>query len=403
VSSEKRFETLAIHAGNAPDPSTGAVNVPVYLTSTYVQKAPGVHSGYEYSRTGNPTRAALEANLAALEGADYGLCFSSGCGATSTLAHWLGAGAHMIVADDVYGGTYRLFTQVFPQADRSFDFVDLTRPEALLEHIKPNTRAVWLETPTNPLLKLVDIEAVAKLAHARGLKVIVDNTFMSPFLQQPLALGADVVLHSATKYLGGHSDVVLGAVVTSDQAIYEKVKYLQNAIGATPGPMDCYLALRGTKTLAVRMRQHEANAQELAAWLEAHPAVERVIYPGLASHPQHALAARQCRGPPRSATAPHAAVTGARAPVADDRLHGAVSARHLRHPGCRPRLLHGRQRAGAGVDGRHRGSRRRHLRHRPGHRRVRPVPGPCLRSSHRPVPQSARLRPSLARRRRHRR
>ena len=296
MSSEKRFETLAIHAGNAPDPSTGAVNVPVYLTSTYVQKAPGVHSGYEYSRTGNPTRAALEANLAALEGADYGLCFSSGCGATSTLAHWLGAGAHMIVADDVYGGTYRLFTQVFPQADRSFDFVDLTRPEALLEHIKPNTRAVWLETPTNPLLKLVDIEAVAKLAHARGLKVIVDNTFMSPFLQQPLALGADVVLHSATKYLGGHSDVVLGAVVTSDQAIYEKVKYLQNAIGATPGPMDCYLALRGTKTLAVRMQQHEANAQELAAWLEAHPAVERVIYPGLASHPQHALAARQASG-----------------------------------------------------------------------------------------------------------
>jgi len=296
VSSEKRFETLAIHAGNAPDPSTGAVNVPVYLTSTYVQKAPGVHSGYEYSRTGNPTRAALEANLAALEGADYGLCFSSGCGATSTLAHWLGAGAHMIVADDVYGGTYRLFTQVFPQADRSFDFVDLTRPEALLEHIKPNTRAVWLETPTNPLLKLVDIEAVAKLAHARGLKVIVDNTFMSPFLQRPLSLGADVVLHSATKYLGGHSDVVLGAVVTSDQAIYEKVKYLQNAIGATPGPMDCYLALRGTKTLAVRMRQHEANAHELAAWLEAHPAVERVIYPGLASHPQHALAARQASG-----------------------------------------------------------------------------------------------------------
>lgn len=296
MSSEKRFETLAIHAGNAPDPSTGAVNVPVYLTSTYVQRAPGVHSGYEYSRTGNPTRAALEANLAALEGADYGLCFSSGCGATSTLAHWLGAGAHMIVADDVYGGTYRLFTQVFPQADRSFDFVDLTRPEALLEHIKPNTRAVWLETPTNPLLKLVDIEAVAKLAHARGLKVIVDNTFMSPFLQQPLALGADVVLHSATKYLGGHSDVVLGAVVTSDQAIYEKVRYLQNAIGATPGPMDCYLALRGTKTLAVRMRQHEANARELAAWLEAHPAVERVIYPGLASHPQHALAARQASG-----------------------------------------------------------------------------------------------------------
>jgi cystathionine gamma-lyase len=196
----------------------------------------------------------------------------------------------------VYGGTYRLFTKVFPDANRSFDFVDLTRPEALLEHVRPNTRAVWLETPTNPLLKLVDIAAVARLAHERGLKVIVDNTFMSPYLQRPLSLGADVVVHSATKYLGGHSDLVLGAVVTSDREIYEKVKYLQNALGATPGPMDCYLALRGTKTLAIRMRQHEANARDLAAWLEAHPAVERVIYPGLASHPQHALAQRQADG-----------------------------------------------------------------------------------------------------------
>ncbi|MFZ4737297.1 MAG: cystathionine gamma-synthase [Bradymonadia bacterium] len=296
MAEQHRFETRAIHAGNAPDPTTGAVNVPVYFTSTYVQSAPGVHTGYEYSRTGNPTRAALEANLAALEGGDFGLCFSSGCGATTTLAHWLEPGAHMIVADDVYGGTYRLFTKVFPDANRSFDFVDLTRPEALLEHVRPNTRAVWLETPTNPLLKLVDIAAVARLAHERGLKVIVDNTFMSPYLQRPLSLGADVVVHSATKYLGGHSDLVLGAVVTSDREIYEKVKYLQNALGATPGPMDCYLALRGTKTLAIRMRQHEANARDLAAWLEAHPAVERVIYPGLASHPQHALAQRQADG-----------------------------------------------------------------------------------------------------------
>ncbi len=291
-----RFDTLAIHAGNDPDPTTGAINVPVYLTSTYVQSSPGVHKGYEYSRTHNPTRTALEKNLAALEGAAYGLCFSSGCAATTTIAHALGAGGHMIVGDDVYGGTYRLFTRVFQEADRSFTFVDLTNPDAILEHIRPETRAVWLETPTNPMLKLVDIAAIAERAHARGLLVIVDNTFMSPYFQQPLALGADLVVHSCTKYLGGHSDVVLGVAMTNNEALAEKLRYLQNALGGTPGPLDSYLVLRGTKTLAVRMRQHDQNARVIAAYLEAHPAISKVIYPGLESHPQHALAARQATG-----------------------------------------------------------------------------------------------------------
>jgi cystathionine gamma-lyase len=291
-----RFETLAIHAGNTPDPSTGAVNVPVYLTSTYVQAGPGVHKGYEYSRTGNPTRSALEANLAALEGARFGRCFASGCAATATIAHLFGAGSHLIVGDDVYGGTYRLFTRVMSDAARTYTFVDLTDPDALLAHIRPETKAVWLETPTNPLLKLVDIAAIAERAHARGLKVIVDNTFMSPYLQRPLELGADMVVHSCTKYLGGHSDVVLGAAVTNDAELHEKLAFLQNAIGAVPGPLDSYLVLRGTKTLAVRMRAHEESARDLAAWLEAHPAVEKVIYPGLQSHPQHDLAKRQASG-----------------------------------------------------------------------------------------------------------
>ncbi len=294
--SKQRFETLAIHAGQQPDPTTGAVNVPVYLTSTYVQDGPGVHKGFEYSRTRNPTRDALEANLAALEGADHGICFASGCAATSTLMHWLGEGSHVVVSDDVYGGTYRLFTQVFNRAGRSFDFVDMTDPEAWLKHVRPETRAVWIETPTNPLLKLVDIRAVSEAARARGLKVIVDNTFMTPYFQRPLDLGADVVVHSLTKYLGGHSDVVMGAAITRDKDVADRLHYLQNAIGATPGPMDCFLVLRGTKTLHVRMKAHEENAMDLAKWLEAHPAVERVVYPGLPSHPQHELARRQMSG-----------------------------------------------------------------------------------------------------------
>jgi cystathionine gamma-lyase len=291
-----KFETRAIHAGQKPDPTTGSVNVPVFMTSTYVQSSPGVHTGYEYSRTGNPTRAALEANLASLEGAKYGLCFGSGCAATSALAHWAGPGSHIISCDDVYGGTFRLFTKVFAEADRSFSFVDLTDANNLVAHIRPETKAVWIETPTNPMLKLIDIEAVAKIAHAHGLKVIVDNTFLSPYLQSPLELGADAVLHSCTKYLGGHSDVVLGVVVTSDEAMAERLYFIQNSTGGVPGPMDSFLVLRGTKTLAVRMDRHCSNAQTIAEWLEAHPKISKVIYPGLESHPQHALAKRQMRG-----------------------------------------------------------------------------------------------------------
>lgn len=291
-----RFETLAIHAGQQPDPTTGSVNVPVYLTSTYVQSSPGVHTGYEYSRTGNPTRTALEGNLAALEGGTHGVCFASGCAATAAVAHWLGDGAHMICSDDLYGGTFRLFTKVFAQAGRQFDFVDLSDPDALLEHVRPETRAVWIETPTNPMLKLVDIAAVAERAHAKGLTVIVDNTFMTPYLQRPLELGADIVVHSCTKYLGGHSDVVLGVAITSDDAIAERLHFIQNSTGGVPGPMDSFLVLRGTKTLAVRMRAHEEGARRIATWLEAHDAVSKVIYPGLESHPQHALAQRQASG-----------------------------------------------------------------------------------------------------------
>jgi cystathionine gamma-lyase len=288
---QTRFETRAIHAGQRPDPSTGAVNVLVYLTSTYD------HQGYEYSRTGNPTRTALEANLAALEGAEHGVCFASGCAATAALCHWFGAGAHVVSCDDVYGGTFRLFTKVFSQADRTFTFADLSGdPDTLFAHLRPETKAIWIETPTNPLLKLNDIAALAERAHARGLKVVVDNTFASPYYQRPLDLGADVVLHSCTKYLGGHSDVVLGAVVTRDKAIADALHFIQNSTGGVPGPMDCYLVLRGTKTLAVRMERHTENALAVAQFLESHPKVARVIHPGLPSHPQFELARRQMSG-----------------------------------------------------------------------------------------------------------
>lgn len=294
--SEQRFETRAIHAGQPPEKVTGAVCVPVFLTSTYAQPSLGQHTGYEYSRTGNPTRNALEDNLASLEGAKHGICFSSGCAASSTIAHWLGEGSHMICGDDVYGGTYRLFNSVFSAAGRSFDFVDLSDPQTLVKHIKPNTKALWLESPTNPLLKLSDIKALAEIAHAHGLKVIVDNTFMSPYFQQPLSLGADIVVHSCTKYLGGHSDVVMGVAITDDDAIAAKLRYLQNSVGAVPGPMDCFLVMRGTKTLAVRMKEHACSAQHIAEWLETRDEVSKVIYPGLESHPQHALAKAQMSG-----------------------------------------------------------------------------------------------------------
>ena len=292
-----RFETRAIHAGQIPDPSTGAVAVPIYQTSTFAQPSPGVMvDGYDYSRADNPTRRALEHNLAALEGARHGLAFGSGCAATHAIIQALGKGAHVVSFDDVYGGTRRLFTRVMAHADRRFSFCDLRDPDAFLRHLDADTRAVWIETPTNPMLKLADIAAIAERARKQGLRVIVDNTFMSPYFQRPLELGADVVVHSCTKYLGGHSDVVMGAVLLDDDAFAAELRFLQLSIGAVPGPMDCFLMLRSTKTLAVRMDRHAANAQAIAEWLQAHPAFERVIYPGLPSHPQHDLARRQMSG-----------------------------------------------------------------------------------------------------------
>ena len=292
-----RIETLAVHAGQTPEPQTGAVNVPVFLSSTYVQAGPGEHKGYEYSRTHNPTRAALESNLAGLEGGTYGLCFASGCAATTTVLHLLSAGDHVVAGDDLYGGTYRVFERVMRQLGIDFTYVDPTDPAAFAAAVRKNTRLIWVETPTNPLLKLCDIAAVAQIAKEHRLILAVDNTFLSPILQRPLQLGATLSVHSVTKYLGGHSDVIGGALVTSDRDVYDRLRFLQNAMGAVPSPMDCYLVLRGTKTLALRMQRHVENARVLAAWLEAQPLVERVIYPGLPSHPQHALASRQQQGP----------------------------------------------------------------------------------------------------------
>lgn len=288
-----RFSTKAIHAGLLPDPATGAIMTPVYLTSTFVQQAPGVHKGYDYARTANPTRSALEANLAELEDGTYGLAFASGLAAESAILQTLSSGDHVLCGQDLYGGTYRLLTRVFTRFGIASSFVDATDPAAVEAAFTPATRLLWLETPSNPLLTVCDIAALAGLAHARGVKVVVDNTFASPYLQQPLQLGADLVLHSTTKYLGGHSDVVGGALVTNDEALYQELKFLQNAVGAVPGPLDCFLVLRGIKTLAVRMRQHCANALELARHLEQHPEVVRVHYPGLPSSPWHELARRQ--------------------------------------------------------------------------------------------------------------
>ena len=291
-----KIDTLAIHAGQKPDPTTGAIMTPVYQTSTYVQSAPGEHTGYEYSRTQNPTRHALEANLAALEGAKHGVCFASGCAATTTVMHLLEAGAHVISGDDVYGGTFRLFDKVLAHRSIDFSFVDLTKPGALEEAIRPNTRAIWTETPTNPMMKVVDLEAICKTAKKHGIKVFTDNTFATPIFQRPLELGADVVVHSTTKFLNGHSDVVGGVACTNDDELAEKLFFLQNSIGAVCGPWDAWLVLRGTKTLPMRMRQHDASGREIAAWLESLSDVEKVYYPGLASHPQHELAARQMTG-----------------------------------------------------------------------------------------------------------
>lgn len=290
---EYAFETRAIHAGQDPDPQTGAVIVPIYQTSTYAQEALGQHRGYEYSRTDNPTRQALQTCMAALEGGQYGLAFASGMAAETTLMYMFKPGDHLIVSNDVYGGTYRLFERVLSDYGLRFSYIDLTDPADLDAAWTPATRAVWIETPSNPLMKLIDIAAVAERAHSRGGRVVVDNTFASPYGQQPLALGADVVVHSTTKYLGGHSDVVGGILVLNDDAWYERLKYLQNAVGTVPGPFDCWLTLRGIKTLAVRMRAHEANALQVAQFLLEHPAVEWVRYPGLPTDSQHALARQQ--------------------------------------------------------------------------------------------------------------
>ena len=291
------IETLAIHAGQQPDPSTGAVMTPIYQTSTYVQDAVGEHKGYEYSRTGNPTRTALEDCLAALEGGKYGLAFASGMAAIDTVLRLVAAGEHVLAGNDVYGGTFRLLDKVLKDYGIEYSFVDMTDLAAVRTGLRPNTRLVWLETPTNPRLKVFDIRAIAEVSHVNGPRTLmgVDNTFATPYLQRPLELGADIVVHSTTKYLGGHSDVVGGAIILDDDATYERLKFLQNAIGAVPGPMDCWLVLRGVKTLPVRMDRHAENALAVAQFLADHPAVKEVIYPGLPDHPQYELAKRQMR------------------------------------------------------------------------------------------------------------
>ena len=290
--------TKAIHAGQSPDPSTGAVMTPIYATSTYAQTSPGVHQGFEYSRTHNPTRFAYERCVAGLEGGSRGFAFASGLAATSTILELLDTGSHVVCMDDVYGGTFRLFERVRRRsAGLDFSFVDLTDPAAFEAAIKSNTRMVWVETPTNPMLKIVDLKAVSAIAKKHGLLMVADNTFASPILQRPLEHGADIVMHSATKYLNGHSDMVGGMAVVGDNAeLAEQMAFLQNSIGAVQGPFDSFLALRGLKTLHLRMQAHCANALALAEWLQTHPAIESVIYPGLKDHPQHALAARQMDG-----------------------------------------------------------------------------------------------------------
>lgn len=292
-----KWHTLAVHAGTEPDPSTGAVMVPVYFTSTYAQEAPGVHKGYEYSRTHNPTRTALEIAFAQLEGAQYALAFASGLAATDAVLRLLSPGDHVIVSRDLYGGTYRIMRRVFEPWELQFDFVDTTDIAAVEAAFRPNTRLLWIETPSNPLLHVSPIAALADLAHARGARLVVDNTFATPFLQSPLEMEADIVVHSATKYLGGHSDVVMGAVMLNDTESYERLRFLQNAVGAVPGPMDCFLVLRGIKTLPLRMEKHSQNAQKIAEFLATHPKVSRVYYPGLLTHPQYLLAKQQMRLP----------------------------------------------------------------------------------------------------------
>ncbi len=291
-----KFNTRAIHAGQHPDPTTGAIMTPVYLTSTYVQESPGVHKGWEYSRTHNPTRKAYETCLANLEGGRFGFAFASGCAAATTIMHMLKAGDHVIAMDDMYGGTFRLFDKVFRHSGLEFSYVDMTNTENVKSAIKGNTKMVWLETPTNPTLKLADIKAISAIAHEKNILVTVDNTFMSPYFQKPLDLGADMVVHSATKYIGGHSDMVGGVVATNNPDLAEKLQFFSNSLGGVQGAFDSFLALRSLKTLPVRMKAHAENAMKVAEFLSSHPKVEKLLYPGLKSHPQHELAKKQMTG-----------------------------------------------------------------------------------------------------------
>lgn len=291
-----RFDTKAIHAGQDPDPLTGAVSVPIYQTSTYVQDELGKHKGYEYARTKNPTRSALEENIAALESGTHGVAFASGMAAITALAMTLKAGDHVILSNNTYGGTFRLFDKVLKNFGVEYTLVDTSDPDATRAAVRPSTRMIFIETPTNPVMTITDIAATAEIARETGIQLAVDNTFMSPYFQRPIELGADVVVHSTTKYLNGHSDGVGGAIVVKDQDLAERLYFLQNAAGAILGPMDSWLVLRGIKTLGVRMRQHDANGQRIASFLSEHPKVQKVFYPGLGSHPQHDIARRQMSG-----------------------------------------------------------------------------------------------------------
>lgn len=290
-----KFGTKAIHAGIEPDPATGAIMTPIYQTSTYVQASPGDHKGYEYSRTHNPTRTALQNNLAALENGKHGICFSSGLGAIDAVIKLFNPGDEIISTNDLYGGTYRLFTKVFERYGIKFKFVPMFDPKSIADHITDKTKMIWVETPTNPMMNIIDIAAVAKLGKGKEILVAVDNTFASPYLQNPLDLGADIVMHSVTKYLGGHSDVVMGALIVNDDELADKLVFIQNASGATPGPQDCFLVLRGIKTLHLRMERHSQNGKTIAAYLKNHPKVEKVYWPGFEDHPNHAVAQGQMR------------------------------------------------------------------------------------------------------------
>jgi cystathionine gamma-lyase len=290
-----KFGTKAIHAGLEPDPSTGAIMTPIYQTSTYVQKSPGKNKGYGYARGKNPTRGALEKNIAALEEGKHGLCFSSGMGATDAVIKLLQPGDEVITGDDLYGGSYRMFTKVFEPYGIKFHFINMTDAENIRKYVNEKTRLIWIESPTNPLMQIVDIEACAKIAKEKNILLAVDNTFASPYLQNPLLLGADIVMHSVTKYLGGHSDVIMGALVINDTALYERLYFILNSCGANPGPMDCFLVLRGIKTLHLRMERHCYNGRRIAEFLKTHPRIEKIYWPGFEDHPNHTIAKRQMK------------------------------------------------------------------------------------------------------------